>query len=170
MAIRAGIALGSNLGNRLANLRKARDMLLTLMPEGTQYLQAPVYISSPVNCPADSPDFFNTVVEIDFIGTPHDLLRSTQGIEFHIGRVAVAQTNAPRIIDLDILYFDDVKLQDGGILTLPHPRLIYRRFVLQPLVDIRPELVLPGDVATVGEHFRRLDSDEPELNLLQSAW
>jgi len=169
MAARAGIAIGSNLGNRLVNLRQARDMLLNLMPPGTSYLQAPVYISEPVNCPPKSPDFFNTVMEIDYIGKPHDLLRATQGIEFHIGRVAVSETNSPRLIDLDILYFDEI-VMNADILTLPHPRLIYRRFVLQPLADIRPELILPGDATTVGEHLRKLDSGEPELSLLQTAW
>lgn len=161
--------MGSNLGNRLTNLREGRDLLLNLMPQGTQYLQAPIYISEPVNCPPESPDFFNSVVEIDYIGTPHHLLEAVQGIEYHIGRVAVSQINAPRILDLDLLYFDDV-VMDADVLTLPHPRLIYRRFVLQPLADIRPDLILPGDVTTIGEHLRQLDSDEPELSLLQSAW
>lgn len=161
--------MGSNLGNRLTNLRQARNLLLKLMPEGTKNLQAPIYISSPVNCPPDSPDFFNSVVEIDYVGTPHELLKATQGIEFHLGRLAVYQANAPRVIDLDILYFDDVTI-DADVLTIPHPRLIYRRFVLQPLADIRPDLILPGDVTTIGEHYRKLDSGEPELTLLQSAW
>ena len=169
MAHRAGISLGSNLGNRLANLRKGRDLLLNLMPEGTNYLQSAVYQSEPVDCPPDSRDFFNAVVEIDFIGDPHDLLEATQGIEFHIGRVAVAQRNAPRVLDLDILYFGNVSM-DEDILTLPHPRLTHRRFVLGPLSDIRPQLVLPGDETTVGEHLRKLDTDEPELSIVQTMW
>jgi len=169
MAIRAGIAMGSNLGNRLANLRQARDLLLGLMPPGTAYLQSPIYISEPVDCPPESPDFFNCVIEIDYIGKPYDLLNATQGIEFHIGRTTAPEINAPRVIDLDILYFGDHVI-DEDILTIPHPRLIYRRFVLQPLADIRPELILPGDVTTIGKHYRKLDSGEPELSLLQTAW
>lgn len=169
MANRVGIALGSNLGNRLAHLQTARDMLRNLVPEDTVYLQAPVYQSEPVDCPPESPDFFNTVVEIDFIGSPYDLLDRTQGIEFHFGRGVVHQTNAPRIIDLDILYFGDVVIKDS-ILTIPHPEMTSRRFVLQPLADIRPDLVLPGDDATIAEHLRHLDSDEPPLSLVQSDW
>lgn len=169
MATRVGIALGSNLGNRLPHLQVARDMLCKLMPEEALYLQAPVYQSEPVDCPPESPDFFNTVIEIDYIGTPHQLLEYTQGIEFHLGRGIVYQTNAPRIIDVDILYFGNDTLK-GGILTIPHPELTHRRFVLQPLADIRPNLTLPGDHATISEHLHHLDSGEPPLTLVQSDW
>lgn len=169
MANRVGIALGSNLGNRLTHIRKARNMLRKLMPEDAHYLQAPVYQSEPVNCPPDSPDFFNTVIEIDYIGLPYELLEYTQGIEFHLGRGTVYQQNAPRVIDVDILYFGKETVS-GGILTIPHPLLTHRRFVLQPLADIRPRLVLPGDTATITEHLQHLDSGEPPLSLVQSDW
>ncbi len=59
---------------------------------------------------------------------------------------------------------------DEDVLTLPHPRLTDRRFVLNPLADISPQLILPGDVSTVGEHLRKLDTDEPEPSLIQSMW
>lgn len=169
MANRVGIALGSNLGNRLTHIRKARNMLRKLMPEDAHYLQAPVYQSEPVNCPPDSPDFFNTVIEIDYIGLPYELLDYTQAIEFHLGRDTVYQQNAPRVIDVDILYFGKETVS-GGILTIPHPLLTHRRFVLQPLADIRPRLVLPGDTATITEHLQHLDSGEPPLSLVQSDW
>ncbi|BDS08484.1 2-amino-4-hydroxy-6-hydroxymethyldihydropteridine diphosphokinase [Oceaniferula spumae] len=170
MANRVGIALGSNLGNRLTHLQVARDMLLKLMPENdANYTQAPVYQSEPVNCPPESPDFFNTVLEIDYIGTPYQLLEYTQGIEFHLGRGIVYQENAPRIIDVDILYFGNETIKDT-ILNVPHPEMTSRRFVLQPLADIRPQLILPGDKATIAEHLHHLDSDEPPLSLVQSDW
>ncbi|MBK1830342.1 2-amino-4-hydroxy-6-hydroxymethyldihydropteridine diphosphokinase [Verrucomicrobiaceae bacterium R5-34] len=169
MANRVGIALGSNLGNRLTHLQVARDMLRKLVPEDTVYLQAPIYQSEPVDCPAESPDFFNTVIEIDYIGTPFELLEHTQGIEFHFGRGIVHQRNAPRIIDLDILYFGDEVVKES-ILNIPHQQLTSRRFVLQPLADIRPQLVLPGDTATIAEHLQHLDSEEPPLSLVQSDW
>jgi 2-amino-4-hydroxy-6-hydroxymethyldihydropteridine diphosphokinase len=169
MAHRAGISLGSNLGNRLANLRKGRDLLVNLLPEGTNFLQSAIYQSEPVDCPGDSRDFFNAVIEIDFVGKPHDLLKATQGIEYHVGRIAVSQRNAPRVLDLDILYFGNIKT-DEDVLTLPHPQLTHRRFVLEPLSDIRPQLILPGDQSTVGEHLRKLDSDEPELTIVQTVW
>ncbi len=169
MATRVGIALGSNLGNRIAHLRSARDMLRKLVEPDSLYLQAPIYQSCPVDCADDCPDFYNTVLEIDYVGEPYQLLDQTQGIEFHLGREACHGHNTPRIIDVDILYFGDTVL-DESILTLPHPRLTSRRFVLQPLAEIRPDLVLPGDQATILEHLNHLDSDEPELVLVQSAW
>ena len=169
MASRTGIALGTNVGNRLGNLRAARDMLLNLMPPGTTFLQSGIYQSEPVDCPPNSPDFYNAVVEIDYIGKPHELLQATQGIEWRLGRASSPITNAPRSIDLDILYYDNV-VMDEDILTLPHPRLTDRRFVLIPLADIHPHLVLPGDETTVGEHLRQLDTDESNPIRIQTVW
>lgn len=169
MATRVGIALGSNLGNRLNHLQVARDMLLKMMPDDALFMQAPIYQSEPVDCPDDSPDFYNTVIEIDYIGRPHELLEYTQGVEFHFGRGVVHQLNAPRIIDIDILYFG-TETVSGGILTIPHPEMMHRRFVLQPLADIRPQLILPGDNATIEDHLHHLDSDEPPLKFVQSDW
>ncbi|MFT5905473.1 MAG: 2-amino-4-hydroxy-6-hydroxymethyldihydropteridine diphosphokinase [Cryomorphaceae bacterium] len=169
MATRVGIALGTNLGNRLTHLRKARDMLRQLVDPDSHYLQAPIYQSEPVDCREGAPDFYNTVIEIDYIGAPYELLAKTQGIEFHLGREAVYERNAPRIIDIDILYMGDEKMQDE-ILTIPHPRLIHRRFVLQPLNDICPNIILPGDEVTISEHLLHLESDEPLLNIVQSVW
>jgi 2-amino-4-hydroxy-6-hydroxymethyldihydropteridine diphosphokinase len=165
---RVGIALGSNVGNRLKHLQDARDMLRKIgAPDSL--IQAPIYQTEPVDCPPDSPDFYNTVVEIAYAGSPHDLLDATQAIEFRLGRTAVPERNAPRVIDVDILYFGNERI-DGEILDLPHPRLTARRFVLQPLADIRPELILPGDQVSIAEHLRHLDSSEPPLVTVQATW
>lgn len=166
---RVGLALGSNLGNRLANLRAAWDLLVLLGRPGGSFLQAPVYQTAPVQCPPDSPDFYNTVVEIGYDGTPADLLEQTQRIEVNLGRTAAAPRNAPRVVDVDLLYFGDLRVAASG-LVLPHPRLTRRRFVLQPLADIRPDLKLPGDPLSIAEHLRRLTSDEPPLTLVRLAW
>lgn len=166
--VSAGIALGSNLGNRLRHLQDARDLLQRIAEPGN-LLQAPVYETEPVACPPDSPDFYNTVVEIGYSGSAHDLLAVTQAIETRLGRVAVPERNAPRVIDVDILYFGDQRI-DSGRLDLPHPRLTSRRFVLQPLADIRPDLVLPGDQISIAEHLRRLDAQEPPLVTVQAVW
>ena len=165
---RAGIALGSNLGNRLRHLQDARDLLQGIAEPGS-LLQAPIYQTEPVACPPESPDFCNTVVEIRYAGSAHDLLDATQAIEFRLGRIASPERNAPRVIDVDILYFGDERI-DGGLLDLPHPRLTSRRFVLQPLADIRPDLVLPGDQVSIAEHLRHLDSQEPPLTTVQAVW
>lgn len=165
---RVGIALGSNLGNRLRHLQEARDLLKNVAVPGS-LIQAPVFQTEPVDCPDDSPDFYNTVVEIGYTGSPHDLLDATQAIEFRLGRTAVPERNAPRVIDVDILYFGEERIE-GEILDLPHPRLTSRRFVLQPLAEIRPELVLPGDQVSIAEHLRHLDSNEPPLVTVQAVW
>ncbi len=163
-----GIALGSNLGNRLKHLQDARDMLRKIAVPGS-LVQAPIYQTEPVNCPPDSPDFYNTVVEIAYTGSSHDLLDATQAIEFRLGRAALPERNAPRVIDVDILYFGEEQI-DGEILDLPHPRLTSRRFVLQPLAEIRPDLILPGDQVSIAEHLRHLDSNEPPLVTVQATW
>ena len=166
---RTAIALGTNLGRRLAHLQEARDMLKHIAAPGHPFLQAPVYQTAPVGCPPRSPDFYNTVVEFSFEGTAIDLLGHTQAIEFKLGRTGSPERNAPRIIDVDILYLGGERI-NAGLLELPHPRLTSRLFVLQPLADIRPDLVLPGDRATIQDHLRHLDSAEPPLTLVQANW
>lgn len=165
---RAGIALGSNLGSRLRHLQEARDLLRKLSADDS-IRQASIYQTEPVACPPNSPDFFNTVVEFDYAGTAHELLDATQAIEFHLGRISSPERNSPRVIDVDILYLGDERI-DGEILDLPHPRLTSRRFVLQPLAEIRPDLVLPGDQVSIAEHLLHLDSAEPPLVTVQASW
>jgi 2-amino-4-hydroxy-6-hydroxymethyldihydropteridine diphosphokinase len=164
-----GIALGSNLGNRLANIQIARDVLRSLAVPDAPFLQAPIYQTSPVGCPEGSPDFYNTVVTFEFVGTPFDLIDRTQEIEARLGRVSKPERNAPREIDVDILYFGVERLNTGA-LVLPHPRLTQRRFVLQPLADVQPDLTLPGDTATIAQHLHSLDSAESPLVLVEANW
>ncbi|MBK1791119.1 2-amino-4-hydroxy-6-hydroxymethyldihydropteridine diphosphokinase [Persicirhabdus sediminis] len=166
---RVGIALGSNLGSRIGNLREARKRLWALSDNAASCLQAPVYQSAPVGCPDDSPDFFNTVVEISFAGSPEELLRLTQAIEFQLGRQQSEVRNAPRVIDVDILYFGD-EIVRSDELELPHPRMTDRLFVLQPLAEICPQLILPRDQVTILEHLEHLDSGEEPLGLVQTNW
>lgn len=173
MATRVGIALGSNLdsplGDRLSNIKHARNLLEKLTPDGTELIQAHVYQSEPLDCPEDSPVFLNTVIELSYDGSPDELLRQTQAIERQLGRDVIREKNAPRIIDIDILYFG-TDLYHDALLTLPHPEMTHRRFVLQPLADIRPELILPGDDITIADHLLHLDSAEPPLSLEQVNW
>lgn len=147
---RAGIALGSNLGDRPANLTAARGCLREIATPGEPFLQASIYQTEPLHCPPGSPDFYNSVVEIAFTGDAFELLELTQAIERKLGRAIAPERNAPRIIDVDLLYFGDVVI-DTEDLVLPHPRLGERRFVLEPLAEIRPELVLPGQSRSIAE-------------------
>lgn len=163
---RVGIALGSNLGDRLANLRAARTALSAIASPGELLLEAAIYQTEPLLCPAGSPQFYNSVVEIAFDGTAAELLGLAQSIEKKLGRTANPERNAPRIIDIDLLYFGDDVI-DTDDLALPHPRIGERRFVLQPLAEIRPEWILPGQTLSIAELLARLDTDEPPLILVE---
>jgi len=164
-----GIALGSNLGDRLGHLREA-VLRMTRLPGTSLLSAAPVYESDPVDCPEGSLPFYNTVVEIGSPLAPLDLLRELQGMEAALGRPHSRTFHAPRTVDLDILYAIG---EDGAshtletsTLVLPHPRLVQRRFVLEPLTAIRPDLVLPGQDLSVSTLLEALQSPEPPLKLI----
>jgi len=170
--MRSGVALGANLGDRLEALRTARDALSSWSATPEAVLSAPVYETDPVDCPDGSGAFYNSVVEIDFAGSPESLLERCTALEKAMGRPAARESdapNAPRPIDLDILYCNRRVLATER-LTLPHPRLHLRRFVLEPLSRIRPHLVLPGMTATVRELLEALQSSEPPLRLVAENW
>jgi 2-amino-4-hydroxy-6-hydroxymethyldihydropteridine diphosphokinase len=162
---RIGIALGSNLGDRLAHLRAACGRLREISTG--EMLMAPVYRTAPVGCPPGSPDFYNTVVEIGFSGSPLEMLDRAKSIERELGRTPAAGRNAPRVVDLDLLYFGNERFESER-LSIPHPRLAVRRFVLQPLADIRPELLLPGLRSSIRALLAALPPGEPELELVGS--
>jgi 2-amino-4-hydroxy-6-hydroxymethyldihydropteridine diphosphokinase len=146
--MRAGIALGSNLGDRLAALQLARASVLKIEGVGGPLLSSHLYETEPVDSTLDAGAFYNAVIEVGFHGDPLHLLRSLQNIEAEMGRPQNRPLNAPRVADLDILYLGDLVLASAE-LAVPHPRMHLRRFVLQPLADIRPGLLLPGQTKTV---------------------
>ncbi len=140
--MQAGIALGSNIEPRLLNLQAAGRRLRSLHRGPGEILCSAIYETSPVDCPAGSPDFLNAVVEITSDLKPEQLLQYLKTIEIELGRLAKREKNSPRTVDLDILYCDSIIL-DTEDLVLPHPRIAERLFVLKPLFDIRPEFELP---------------------------
>ena len=148
--MRCGIALGSNLGDRIAHLRAGQAALVQLHTGKAGPLVSPIYETEPVDCDPGTAPYLNAVMEIEFEGAPVELFHALQKIERDLGRPAEHARNAPRTLDLDLLYAGDIAL-DTSELTLPHPRLAARRFVLQPLAKIRPALVLPGTQKTVAE-------------------
>lgn len=147
---RVGIALGSNLGNSHALLQAARDGLRRISTPCEPFLQASDYLTEPLHCPAGSPTFLNSVVEIDWQGTAVELLEITQALEKTLGRLSKSERNAARLIDIDLLYFG-TEIIATERLVLPHPRIAERRFVLDPLTEIRPDLILPGQTLSVSE-------------------
>jgi len=135
---RVAIALGSNLDNREANIAAAISGLREISTPGEPFLTASLYDTTPQNCPPDSPRFLNTVIEISYAGEdPLELLDLTQALEGKLGRAPNPVRNAPRVIDIDILLFGETTF-DNPRLTLPHPRIRERPFVLLPLQEIRP--------------------------------
>jgi 2-amino-4-hydroxy-6-hydroxymethyldihydropteridine diphosphokinase len=159
MTMKAGIALGSNLEPRLLNLQGARRRIFALHTSAEPIASSKVYETSPVDCPEGSAPFLNAVMEITSSLDPEELLQRLQAIEQELGRPAEHSRNAPRTIDLDLLYCGDL-VRDEPAFTLPHPRIAQRLFVLRPLCDIRPDLVLPGSNLTVRNLLAALDSGE----------
>lgn len=134
---RVAIALGSNLGDRHANIAAATGALRDLATPGEPFLTASLHDTAPQNCPPDSPRFLNTVIDLHYSGEdPLELLDKTQAIELRLGREPNPVRNAPRMIDIDILLFGESSLENPR-LTLPHPRIAERPFVYLPLREIR---------------------------------
>ena len=148
--MRCGIALGSNIGDRLAHLRAGQAAVAKLHTGPDTPLVSPIYETEPVDCTPGTVLYLNAVMEIEYAGRPAELFHELQRIERAQGRPTEHGHNTPRTLDLDLLYAGNVILNTPE-LTLPHPRLATRRFVLQPLADIRPELILPGTHQTVAQ-------------------
>jgi 2-amino-4-hydroxy-6-hydroxymethyldihydropteridine diphosphokinase len=133
---RAFLGLGSNVGDRLGFLRGAVESL------GTSVVGvSPVYETDPVGGPVDQGPYLNIVVELRTDLAPRELLAVAQRLESGAGRVRDVRWG-PRTLDVDVLLMDGVQL-DTDELTVPHPRMWERRFVLAPLADLAPELVEP---------------------------
>jgi 2-amino-4-hydroxy-6-hydroxymethyldihydropteridine diphosphokinase len=146
--MRAAVALGSNLGDRLDNLRAARKAILHAPNVKAPVLSSAVYETEPVGCEAGAERFLNAVIEFEFQGDPAILIDQLIGIEEALGRKRDHPKNVSRIIDIDLLYCGNERIHNER-LQLPHPRIQLRKFVLKPLADIRPDLVLPGQTKPI---------------------
>jgi 2-amino-4-hydroxy-6-hydroxymethyldihydropteridine diphosphokinase len=146
-ALPAGIALGSNLGDRLENLRAARREIEARFGPARA---SRVYETEPVGCDPGAAPFLNAVIEIRWPGQPIILLDALQELESRMGRPSRRPRNAARTIDLDILYIGNLTLSNDEI-VIPHPRLHTRRFVLAPLAELQPGMVLPGHRRSVAQ-------------------
>ncbi len=166
--MRAAIALGSNLGDRLAHLRDARREILRIENVRAPIVASRVYETEPVGTDASAGAFLNAVLEVEFGGEPRALLSALQKIEVQLGRPTRHPRNASRTIDLDILYLGDRVLAGDGI-AIPHPRLHLRRFVLAPLADICPRAILPGQVKCVADLLADL-RDPATVALFAGEW
>ncbi len=136
----AFIGLGSNLEDPKSQLQRAFAEIDGL-PETRLIVHSSLYRSAPMGYP-DQPEFVNAVAKIETALTPQALLRALLQIEHRHGRERTFR-NAPRTLDLDVLLYDDVQLHEHG-LTIPHPQMHLRPFVLQPLLEIVPDACIPG--------------------------
>ncbi len=165
----AGLSLGSNLGDRLDALRRARSAVAAL-PGIAIVAASPVYETEPVGVRDEWRDlpYLNAVLALDCAMPPAALSAAIHAIETALGRVRTADRYAPRPIDIDILYLDALTLRTPE-LTVPHHAWTSRRFVVQPLADIRPELRLPGETRSCAEILSALPS-EPKVVLFSRDW
>jgi 2-amino-4-hydroxy-6-hydroxymethyldihydropteridine diphosphokinase len=148
--IKSYIAVGANLGDREANIRSAIDALNYL--PGTRVTRVSKLIENPaIGGPQNSPDFLNGVIEIDTTLDPNTLLQQLLTIEQKLGRTRREKWE-PRLIDLDLLLFRD-QIISSNDLTLPHPLMHTRRFVLEPLAELAPDLMHPVLRKSIRELF-----------------
>jgi len=163
--MRAFIALGSNLGD-------SRQIILDAMARLQNFSDRPILKSSlwqtsPVNCPPDSPAFVNAVIRLAprVSETPESLLQKLRALEKEFGRPPKKVLNEPRSLDLDLIAFGTETRNSPGLI-LPHPRAHLRRFVLQPLGEIAPDLTLPGQNKTVSQLLAGLPETETVTRLV----
>ncbi len=156
---RAYIALGSNLGDRRANLDAAIAALRACA--GVEVRRVSSWVDTePVGGPPGQPRFLNGAAELDTSLTARNLLRQLLAIEARYGRTREAH-HGPRTLDLDLLLYGD-RIIDEPDLQVPHPRMTSRRFVLEPLAEIAPQAWHPVARATIGDLLERLGrSSEP---------
>jgi len=162
--MRTGVALGSNLGDRPDNLRLARQAIVDLAGVAPPILSSAIYETDPVDCEPGAEKFLNAVLEFDYDGDPTELLAKLRRIEESLGRPRNHLHNVSRKIDIDLLYCGNLKI-DNEQLQLPHPRMHLRKFVLQPLARIRPEMVLPNQTKTVRELLAQFDESAKVMRL-----
>jgi len=164
-----GFSLGSNLYNRKRLLMQAKNLLLSA--PRTRYVdQSPIYETTPVDVKPEYQNmaYLNSVVIVDSDLPLESWLSYIGKIEKNLGRERTEDRNAPRPIDIDIIYAGDQIIDSGG-LEVPHPRWAERRFVVQPLNDLRPNMILPEMKKPVSVILNSLTQDKG-LSIYDERW
>jgi 2-amino-4-hydroxy-6-hydroxymethyldihydropteridine diphosphokinase len=164
-----GFSLGSNLYNRKRLLMQAKNLLLSA-PRTRFVDQSPIYETTPVDVKPEyrNMPYLNSVVIVESELPLESWLSYIGKIEKMLGRERSEDRNAPRPIDIDIIYAGSQIIDSGG-LEVPHPRWAERRFVVQPLSDVRPDLVMPEANRPVSDILRSLPRDEG-LSVFEERW
>jgi len=168
--IEAAFSVGSNVGDREAHLKAAREAIAGI-PGVSLRACGGLYETQPVGCPDEFRDqlYLNSVLVVGTELEVHKLFAKTQEIELALGRKRFFRRNLPRTVDIDLIYYDGQTVRSGG-LVVPHPRWSQRRFVLQPLCDVRPGAVLPGHDRAVRELLAALPEGEQPVRLVAKIW
>ena len=163
------LSLGSNLGDRLANLRAA-DAALAALPSTRIVARAAIYETDPVDVPDSfhAARFLNTILAVETDLLPETLAEAIHAVEAQLGRRRGPERHVPRVIDIDLIVCGDTR-RDTPELRLPHPEAAWRRFVMQPLADIRPDLILPGHALPVRDLLAQLPQT-PAVALAEDQW
>ena len=141
------LGLGSNLGDRRSNLQAAVN---ALPAHGVQVLaSSSVYDTEPVGLVLDQPEFLNAALRVDTALAVEELLAACKAVEHEVGRAVGGVRHGPRVIDVDVLLLGDLRYRSEQ-LTLPHAEVTSRRFVLVPLLELDPDLELPGGERLAG--------------------
>lgn len=157
------LSIGSNLGDRISNIEKSFKLITEKI--GEIVLSAPIYENPPIGFESTEL-FLNTCIGIETTLSPNQLLIKTQEIEIELGRTnkSTAQNYSSRIIDLDIIFYDELIIENKN-LTIPHKHFRNRNFVLKPLNDITPDLRDPISGFTI-QYLHTICKDKSELTLL----
>ena len=157
-------AIGSNLGDRQANIDRAISLLRE--DEEMEILAVSKIIETDFQGEGPTQDkFLNGAIKIKTDLLPLDVLSRLKTVERRLGRVKAQGTNRPRTMDLDVLFYDDVVIVDGKTLCIPHPRLHERFFVLEPLMEIAPNMIHPRfgkSIQALHQELVHAGSQEPQ--------
>lgn len=161
--LKAIISLGANLDSIAGTAEQTVSAAIKELKELSKgsFSASSLYVTSPVDCSPGTPDFVNAValLEMDADDAPHSLLAKMQALETAFGRTPSDLKNAPRALDLDLVAFGDLQVIEPD-LCLPHPKATQRKFVLEPLAELAPDLRLPGQTETVEQLLQLLGSEQ----------
>jgi len=164
-----GFSLGSNIGDRLGWLRQAKEQLLSVQ-DVTLVAQSSAYETEPVDVKDEcrGMKFLNAVLIVESPHRAEEWLPRIHEVEYTLQRKRSEDRNAPRTIDIDLLFSGD-QILDSDLLRVPHPRWAERRFVLEPLAEVRGDFIMPGTDSSVRDVLAKLPSND-DVQVFAGEW